>query len=145
MCYDIACLTFYLVLPFFIGLLDILQKTVRNKGFSTTETYLSLPSKDILIRWFLIPWMKTSEIQAVVSFEAKKYIPFDIEETAYTYYPTTVTKDGGRQIGILFVAIRKNTIEKYINILIQAGLNIVYSEPGAMSLDRGRKGVCECA
>ncbi len=119
-----------------MALLDILQKTVRNKGFSTTETYLSLPSKDILIRWFLIPWMKTSEIQAVVSFEAKKYIPFDIEEIAFTYYPTTVNKDGLRQIGILFVAIRKSILEKYVNVLIQSGLNIVYSEPGAMSLVR---------
>jgi Tfp pilus assembly PilM family ATPase len=119
-----------------MGLLDVLQRTIRNKGFSTTETYLSLPSKDILIRWFLIPWMKTSEIQAVVSFEAKKYIPFDIEETSYTYYPTTVTKDGVRQIGILFVAIRKSAFEKYVNVLIQSGLNVVYSEPGAMSLVR---------
>jgi Tfp pilus assembly PilM family ATPase len=119
-----------------MGFLDVLQKTVRNKGFSTTETYLSLPSKDILIRWFMIPWMKTSDIQAVVSFEAKKYIPFDIEETAYTYYPATVTKDGVRQIGILFVAIRKSVFEKYVNVLIQAGLNVVYSEPGPMSLVR---------
>jgi Tfp pilus assembly PilM family ATPase len=119
-----------------IALLDVLQKTVRNKGFSTTETYLSLPSKDILIRWFFIPWMKTSEIQSVVSFEAKKYIPFNIDETAYTYYPTTVTHEGIRQIGVLFVAIRKSVFEKYINVLIQAGLNVVYSEPAAMSLVR---------
>jgi Tfp pilus assembly PilM family ATPase len=119
-----------------ISLLDTLQRTVRNKGFSATETYLSLPSKDILIRWFIIPWMKTSEIQSVVSFEAKKYIPFDLEEISYTYSPTTVTKDGIRQIGILFVAIRKSVLDKYMNVLLQAGLNIVYSEPGAMSIVR---------
>ena len=118
------------------GIQGFSQDTVRNKAFSAAETYLSLPSKDVLIRWFLIPWMKTSEIQAVVSFEAKKYIPFDIEEVVYTYYPTTVAKDGGRQIGILFVAIRKSTFEKYVNLLVQAGLNIVYSEPGAMSMVR---------
>ena len=119
-----------------IKLLDVLQKTVRNKGISTVEVYLSLPSKDILIRWFLIPWVKTSEIQDVVGFEIKKYIPFSIEEISYTYYPKTVLKDGLRQIGILFVGIRKNSFEKYINVLTQAGLNVVYSEPSAMSLVR---------
>ncbi len=116
--------------------LDAIQKAVTNKGFSVLETYFSLPSKDVLIRWFVIPWMKTSEIQDVVAFEAKKYTPFPIDEMTYTYYPTTLVKGDARQIGILFVAIRKDVFQRYLNVLSQSGLNVVYSEPGATSLIR---------
>ncbi len=119
-----------------LRLLDVVQKTIRNKGFSTVDSYLSLPSKDIIIRWFLIPWMKPSEIEGVVSFEARKYLPFALEELVYTYYPSTISKGNTRQIGVIFVAIRKVTLEKYVNVLTQAGLNVACSEPASMSLIR---------
>jgi hypothetical protein len=119
-----------------LRLLDLLQKTIRNSAFSTVDTYLSLPSKDIIIRWFVIPWMRPSEIEGVVSFEARKYLPFPLEELVYTYYPSPFSKGSVRQIGIIFISIRKANLDKYVNVLLQAGLNVVCSEPSSMSLIR---------
>lgn len=119
-----------------LRLLDLLQKTIRNSAFSTVDTYLSLPSKDIIIRWFVIPWMKPAEIEGVVSFEARKYLPFALEDLVYTYYPSPFNKAGVRQIGIIFVSMRKANLDKYVNVLLQAGLNVICSEPASMSLIR---------
>jgi Tfp pilus assembly PilM family ATPase len=119
-----------------LRLLDLLQKSIRNSAFSTVDTYLSLPSKDIIIRWFVIPWMKPSEIEGVVSFESRKYLPFPLEDLVYTYYPSPFNKGGVRQIGVIFVCIRKSNLDKYVNVLLQAGLNVVCSEPASMSLIR---------
>ncbi len=119
-----------------LRILEALQKTIHNNGFSTLNTHVALPSKDILIRSFIIPWMKSSEIHGSVAFEAQKYIPFNLNEIAYTYYPTTVVLDNIKQIGIVFVAIRKVVLSKYTNVFIQSGLNVVCSEPAAMSLLR---------
>ncbi|MBF0484964.1 MAG: pilus assembly protein PilM [Candidatus Omnitrophica bacterium] len=119
-----------------VRLLELLQKAVRNKGFSTTEAYLSLPSRDIIVRWFLIPWLKPHEVQGVVAFEARKYIPFQLEELIYTYYPSTILRGGVKQIGVLFTAIRKDSYKKYVNVLSQSGMNVVYSEPSCMSFLR---------
>ncbi|MBF0619145.1 MAG: pilus assembly protein PilM [Candidatus Omnitrophica bacterium] len=119
-----------------VQVLDILQKAIRSRGFSTSEAYLSIPSRDIIIRWFVIPSMKPSEIQGVVAFEAKKYIPFGLDELTHTYYPSMITVEGVPQIGILFVGIKKTIFQQYTNVLIQSGLNLVYSEPGSMSLVR---------
>lgn len=117
-------------------LLDLLQKALRVSSFSSNNAYLSLSSRDVIARWFLIPWMKPEEIQGVVAFEAKKYIPFPLEELIYTYCPSTINKDGVRQIGIALIAIRKTTYERYSNVLVQAGINVVYSEPSAVSIMR---------
>jgi hypothetical protein len=119
-----------------LRLLDLLQKTIRNSAFSTVDTYLSLPSKDIIIRWFIIPWMRPAEIEGVVSFEARKYLPFPLEDLVYTYFPSPINKGGNRQIGIIFISIRKTNLDKYVNVLLQAGLNVVCSEPASMSLIR---------
>lgn len=119
-----------------LALLETLQKAIRNQGFSTNEVYLSLPSREVIVRWFVIPSMKSTEIHGVVSFEARKYIPFPLEELVYTYHPSTIIKDGLKQIGILLIAIRKPAFEYYINLLTQAGLNVIYSEPSSMSLVR---------
>ncbi|MEI6358393.1 MAG: pilus assembly protein PilM, partial [Verrucomicrobiota bacterium] len=66
-------------------LLELLHKTIRNKGFSTLDTYLSFSLKEILVRWFLIPWMRPHEIQGVVTFEARKYIPFPLDEVSLDF------------------------------------------------------------
>jgi Tfp pilus assembly PilM family ATPase len=119
-----------------LALLESLQKNIRNQNFSTSEVYLSLPSREVIVRWIVIPFMKSTDIQGVVSFEARKYIPFPLEELVYTYYPSPFTKDGLKQIGILLIAIRKTAFDYYINVLTQSGLNVVYSEPSSMSLVR---------
>ena len=66
-------------------LLDLIQSAYRSARFSTIDTCLSLPSKDIIVRWFIIPWMRPSEIQGVVVFEARKYIPFPLEDLFFSY------------------------------------------------------------
>ncbi|MBF0386663.1 MAG: pilus assembly protein PilM [Candidatus Omnitrophica bacterium] len=119
-----------------LRLLDIVQRTLRSSSFSVGNAYLSLPSKDIIVRWFVIPWVKPDEVQGMVSFEAKKYLPFAMDELFFNYYPSTITKDGTRKIGIVLTAIRKVHYERYYNVLVQAGINVVYSEPSAMSLLR---------
>ncbi|NLE64562.1 MAG: pilus assembly protein PilM [Elusimicrobia bacterium] len=115
---------------------ELINSAVRGAKFSTLDTAFSLPAKDVIIRWFVLPWMKPHEIQSVVTFEAKKYLPFPIEQLSYTYHPITFSKDGMRHIGISFVAIRKDVLASYTNVLTQAGLNVIYSEVPSVSLVR---------
>jgi hypothetical protein len=117
-------------------LLELIQKTLRNLRFSSVEAHLAVPSKDVIVRWFAIPFMKSHEIQGVVTFEARKYIPFPLEELDFTYYPSTFTRDGVKQIGIVFVGIRKEVLRRYITVLAQSGLNVIYTEPACMSFLR---------
>lgn len=119
-----------------LRLLDMLQKATNAGSFSVGNAFLSIPSKDIIVRWFLIPLVKPDDVQGVVAFEAKKYVPFALDDLYFNYYPTPVTKDGVRHIGIALTAIRKANYDRYKNILTQAGINVVYSEPSATSLLR---------
>lgn len=116
--------------------LEQIQKVFRNNGFTSTDITFSAPSKDIILRWFVIPWMRPNEIQGVVTFEVRKHLPFPLEDLTYTYYPSTFTQGGIKQIGVVFVGMRKEIFRYYTAAFAQAGLNVVFCEPSVMSLLR---------
>lgn len=123
-------------LPDDVALTAIIQKSLREQKISSTEINLSLPTRDVIFRSFVIPWMQPSELRGVVEFEARKYIPFKLEELSYTHHAVTFEDKGNRKLRILFAAVRNDILEKYVQILTQAGLDVIFSEPAPMSLIR---------
>ena len=112
------------------------SKGDSNQRIIDTSVNLSLPSKDIIFRSFVIPYMSSSDVKNVVEFEASKYVPFSLSELVFTYYPFATLENKKRLIRILLVAIRKDKLEGYINILERAGLKVEQIEPSSMSVVR---------
>lgn len=97
---------------------------------------LSIPTEEIIFRSFVIPWMQPNEIENVVTFEASKYIPFPLEELTYSFHPVNISKDNIKRYRVIFVAIKKETVDEYINILKRAEIELQVVEPSAISLIR---------
>ncbi len=113
-----------------------LKAALQANNIKTTDVNLVLPSKDIIIRSFVIPYLKPSEIKGVVEFEIKKYIPFNIKDIAFNFHAVTFVEDKVKRMRVHFVAIRRDILDRYKLILKQAGLNVIYSEPAAMCIAR---------
>ncbi len=117
-------------------LVSTIEDQLKTHKITTTTTNLSLPTKDIIFRSFIIPWMSANEIRGVVTFEISKYIPFSLEELWYSFHPITITVNNVKKLRIIFVAVRKDTLENYTNILESAGLQISVIEPCSQSIIR---------
>ncbi|VAX35442.1 hypothetical protein MNBD_UNCLBAC01-1954, partial [hydrothermal vent metagenome] len=115
---------------------DSIQKTFQQNNIDSSNINLSLPTKDIIFRSFVIPWMQSNEVESVVKFESVKYIPFSLDDLVYTYHSLSVIEDGVRRIRVIFVAIKKKILEGYINALNQINLSAITAEPAALSLIR---------
>src|SRR3989338_4097176 len=113
---------------------ELLQRILLENKITTRSVQLSLPSHDIIFRSFIIPWMQSSEMKGVVEFEASKYVPFELDKLAYNYLSITLFKEKRKQILILFVAIRKDVLENYCNVLEHSDLKVELTEPGQISL-----------
>lgn len=113
-----------------------LKEALKTNNINSTDVNLVLPSKDIVIRSFVIPVLKPSEIRGVVEFEIKKYIPFNLRDLSYNFHATMSIEDKVKRMRVYFVAIRKEILERYKLVLKQAGLNVIYSEPAPMCLSR---------
>jgi Tfp pilus assembly protein PilN len=119
-----------------IHLAEIIQTAIRNRGISTNQISIALPSKDIIFRSFVVPWMQSSEIKGMVEFEAAKYVPFKLDELYFTHHAMAFTENKKRQIIILFAAIKKDILDSYCSVLEHCGLHINFIEPASMSLIR---------
>ncbi len=113
-----------------------LKENLRINNIVLTDVHLALPSKDIVIRSFIIPNLNSNEVRSVVEFEIKKYIPFNLKDLAYNFHATPFMEEKIKRMRVHFVAIRKEILERYRSLLKQAGLNVVFSEPASLCLAR---------
>ena len=119
-----------------IQIVALLQKNLRDRRIDASRVFLSLPFKDVILRSFVVPSVKPEELGGLVEFEAKKYLPFDVKELAFVYYPLPVVDNKIRKLRIIFYAIRKDVLEKYERICAQANLAVAGAQPAAVDLAR---------
>ncbi len=113
-----------------------LKSALAENNISSSSVNLSLPTKDIIFRSFTIPWMQRFEVNNVVEFEVTKYIPFSLDELAFSFQPITITENSIKRIRIIFVAIKNDALRKYMRALEAASLDVNIIEPAASSLIR---------
>ena len=124
------------LLPWSLQLISHLQDALRQQKISASSVYLALPTKDIIFRSFILPWMQPNEMKTAVEFEARKYIPFPLEELFYCSHSILITEKGTKRLRVFFTAIKRITLENYVKILTQAGLPPQIIEPAPLSLMR---------
>jgi Tfp pilus assembly protein PilN len=99
-----------------------IKDELRKKNIEAKEAGLVLLGRDLIIRTFHMPVLPPADLYNAVRFEAKKYIPFKIEDIVYDYQ---VSRDKtSRKNLILFVGVKKESLEKYISIFNQINLKI---------------------
>ncbi len=119
-----------------IKLTAIIQQALQNQRILESAINLALPAKDIIFRSFVIPYLQPSEIKNVVLFEAAKFVPFRMEDLAFTFHPVPFVDKGKKAIRIILVAVRKDILEGYCGILEHSGLRVECVEPSSVSFVR---------
>ncbi len=59
---------------------------------------LAISGRETVLRNFLMPAMKKKDLAAAIEIEAKKQLPFPVDDCTYDYRPTSLIKSGGRQL-----------------------------------------------
>lgn len=113
-----------------------IQKALRDNRFESRRCSLSIPNSESMIRSFVLPLMHTSEVDRVVEYEIKKYIPFPLEQLVFVYHPFQIVDKNVKKIRIVLAAVRKEVLFQYTRNLEQSGLNLFSAEPASVSLVR---------
>ena len=115
-------------------IIAFLNKSMRESriDIDNSDIVVSVPNRDLIVRFFEIPPIPKKELETSIGFEIKKYIPFKIEEIAFDYQ----THSQKNIIEVLFAGIKKEDLEKYTNILKQLKINPLAVEPSQFSLLR---------
>jgi len=117
-----------------IEIIALFKDELRRNKILAKEASLCLSGKDLIIRTFEIPMLPREELQSAINFEAKKYIPFKVEDLISDFqlkFDRT-----SRTNLVLFVGIKKETLDRYISILNQLAIKIHTIEYSAFSVLR---------
>ena len=117
-----------------IQTIALMQKLLRENKINPAPACISIPLQELLLRSFVIPWMPPHELDNVVYYEAKKYVPFDLKDLDFVYQSVAFTENKQRRWRIIFYAVPKLTVEKYDRILKQIGCKPFVYEPSPVSL-----------
>jgi len=133
-------------IPDEIKIVALLKDEMRRNKIESKQAAICLSGKDLIIRTFEIPTLPAGELASAINFEAKKYIPFKMEELVFDFQ-VQFDKVSRRNL-VLFVGIKKETLDKYLSILGQLDIKATIIEYSAFSLLRfmqlagiGNKGI----
>lgn len=118
----------------------MLKDLVKEAGVNAKEAAVSIPVKDSLVTTIKLPLVPEKEMDEVVRFEARKYIPVPLTEVDLDWWILQPEKQGGAEdeeeeeeeeletkkevVEVLLVAIHKEMVQKYQTILSKAGFKI---------------------
>lgn len=120
--------------PADIKIMAMLKDAFRTNRINAEEAFFCISGQDLVIRTFEIPLLPQSELKSAVNFEAKKYIPFKLEELDYDFQVLFNKKN--KTSLVLFVGIKKEILANYISISKQLNLKVGMVEYSAFSILR---------
>jgi len=90
------------------------ENNIKNSNFGT-----SLSGHSVIIKRIQLPSMTEAELAESIQWEAEQYVPFDINDVHLDYVVLDTT--GGDAMDVLLVAVKKDRINDYTSVIVQAG------------------------
>lgn len=110
-----------------VGLLEKMPASSKKPVFI-------IPTSEIMVRFFDLPYLSKKERSDAVRYEAQKYIPFPIDDVVGDYYIPYEIK--GREMRVVYMAVKREILTSYIKIARNLGVNPLAIEPYPFSLLR---------
>src|SRR5512139_291040 len=112
------------------AIVDALQGLLREQKVRRKQAAMGLSGHSVIVKKISLPEMTEPELEESIHWEAEQYIPFDIEDVNIDFQ---IIEGGSTEEGkmdVLLVAAKKDKIDDYTDLLIQAGL-----QPTVVDLD----------
>ena len=99
---------------------DGIKSLVNQIKFKNKNVSISISGPSVIIKRMSLEVPQLKELQDQVFWEAEQYLPFDVSEVVMDYHMISRSKDN--HTDVLFVAVKKTTLDEYVNAVEKAGL-----------------------
>jgi type IV pilus assembly protein PilM len=104
------------------GITALFKDEFKKYNIAAKDATLCLSGRDLIVRTFEMPMMPREELQSAINFEVKRYIPFKVEDLVSN---SQIFYDRANHTNlVLFIGIKKETLDKYVSILEQLNISI---------------------
>ncbi len=108
---------------------DAVRRLIQENGVKATKVISAVPGRAAIMKKVQMPRQEDDELEANVEFEANNVIPENLENVNLDFQVINVV-DGGSKIEVLLVAVKKEIVNSYTDVIEAAGLT-----PEVMDVD----------
>jgi type IV pilus assembly protein PilM len=117
------------------AIVESLQRLLREHKIKRKQVAMGLSGLSVIVKKISLPQMSESELEESIHWEAEQYIPFDIDDVNLDFQIIEggATAEEGK-MEVLLVAAKKDKIDDYTGLVIQAGLQPVIVDLDSFAL-----------
>ena len=113
----------------------MIQDLTKQAGISTKNVVAAIPGTSTFNTIVKIPPMSQAELEKAIKYQAEQNIPLKIEEVKYDYQ--IIKEDGAtKELTVMIIAATKAKVEQLLDILENAGLNVIALETSTVAMAR---------
>ena len=103
----------------------VLREIVRRLGVRVPQAALTIPSEHLFVRCLDLPMMPPDALRAATRFEAKKYLPYPVENAEVEILAMPGPAKGADQkLSAILIAAPKEVVQSRAEALEMAGLEV---------------------
>ena len=114
--------------------MSAITSALAAANIRSTVVGVTVPEQEVVLRAFTLPHLPRSEWATAVQFEARKYVPFRLEDLVWDFH--AVEDRVNKQLSVVFVAIRADLFARVESWLEGAGIQATCIEAPWLSLAR---------
>jgi type IV pilus assembly protein PilM len=112
---------------------EAIKELLSSQRVKTKEVVLSVSGSSVIIKRIAVADMSDEELSESIKWEAEQYIPFSIDDVNVDFQKIGPGAQEG-QADVLLVAVKKDKINDYVNLVKEAGLEPVVLDVDAFAL-----------
>lgn len=109
---------------------NTIKELLKEHHVKVADAVSALTGHSVIIKKVSLPAMPEEELAESIQWEAEQYIPFPIAEVNIDFQILGADSEGRGQMDVMLVAVKKDVINDYTNVIKEAGLN-----PAVMDVD----------
>ncbi len=101
----------------------VIKNLLKKHKIREKNVAISTGGYSVVIKTISVPTASEDELQHSIRFEAEQYIPYDIEDVNIDFQILGTSEFSPNQMDVLLVAVRKELVAEYMDMIHLAGLN----------------------
>lgn len=112
-----------------------IRELLARHRVKTRDCIVGVAGNSVIIKRISLPVMTQEELEESITWEAEQYIPFDVNDVNIDAHILKGQADEAGQMEVLLVAARKELINEYQSLVLEAGLRPVVIDVAAFALE----------
>ncbi len=118
-----------------VVVVDTIRELIKSFKIKVREVVTSVSGHSVIVKKISLPMITEDELAESIQWEAERYIPFDASDVNIDFQILGPNEENDELMDVVLVAAKKDIINDYLSVLLEAGLNPVIVDIDAFALE----------